>query len=58
MPLVHSKSKKAFKKNVKTLMSEVGKSKHVKTPEQALAISYAIERKGATKHKGKKGKHK
>ncbi len=46
MPLAHSKSKEAFKANVSTLMGEVGKSPHVQSREQALAISYAIKRRG------------
>ena len=46
MPLQHSGSGSAFKANVKTLMGEVGKSPHVKSREQALAISYAIKRRG------------
>lgn len=45
MPLIKSTSKSAFKTNVKTLMREVGKSKHVQSPEQALAIAYSIKRK-------------
>lgn len=44
MPLNHSKSNKAFKKNVSTLMSEVGTSPHVKDRKQALAIAYSIKR--------------
>lgn len=39
MPIVHSKSKRAFVKNVKT---EVHAGKKVK---QALAIAYSIKRK-------------
>lgn len=49
MPLKHSASKKAFKSNVKTLMNEVGKSPHVKSKEQALAIAYSEKRKGKKK---------
>jgi hypothetical protein len=33
-----------FKENVRTLMHEVGKSPHVQSREQALAIAYAKER--------------
>lgn len=44
MPLQHSRSDAAFKSNVRTLMGEVGKSPHVKSRDQALAISYAIKR--------------
>jgi hypothetical protein len=49
MPLEHSKSKAAFKRNVSTLMDEVGQSPHVKSRKQALAIAYATQRRG---HKG------
>jgi hypothetical protein len=54
MPLIKSKSKKAFKKNVETLMKDVGKSPHVKTPQQALAISYAEQRRAQRKVERKK----
>jgi hypothetical protein len=46
MPLQHSSSDSAFKTNVKTLMGEVGKSPHVKSRNQALAIAYAVKRRG------------
>lgn len=46
MPLVHSKSDKAFKRNVRTLMRDVGKSPHVQSRRQALAIAYATKRRG------------
>ncbi len=45
MPLQKSGSPEAFKKNVSTLMGEVGKSPHVKSRAQALAISYDIKRR-------------
>ena len=45
MPLIKSGSKPAFKKNVETLMGEVGESPHVQSRKQALAISYAIKRR-------------
>lgn len=45
MPLVKSGSESAFKTNVGTLMKEVGKSKHVQTRDQALAIAYATKRR-------------
>lgn len=45
MPLIKSKSDKAFKTNVKTLMGEVGKSPHIKSRDQALAIAYATKRR-------------
>jgi hypothetical protein len=46
MPLQHSSSPSAFKTNVRTLMDERGKSPHVKNKDQALAIAYAIKRRG------------
>lgn len=46
MPLMHSSSPRAFKQNVRTLMGEVGKSPHVQSPKQALAIAYAQQRRG------------
>lgn len=46
MPLIKSGSDRAFKRNVSTLMRDVGKSPKVKTRDQALAISYAIKRRG------------
>ena len=46
MPLIHSGSDAAFKTNVKTLMGEVGKSPHVQSRQQALAIAYATKRRG------------
>ena len=45
MPLIKSPSAKAFKENVGTLMSEVGKSKHVQSRDQALAIAYDVKRR-------------
>lgn len=45
MPLIHSSSKPAFKANVSTLMHDVGKSPHVQSKEQALAIAYSTARR-------------
>lgn len=45
MPLIKSKSDKAFKANVGTLMHDVGKSPHVQSRAQALAIAYATKRR-------------
>jgi hypothetical protein len=42
MPLKSGKG--SFKSNVRTLMGEVGKSPHVQSRKQALAIAYAKER--------------
>ena len=45
MPLIHSKSPEAFKLNVKNLMGEIGKSPHVQSRAQALAIAYETKRR-------------
>jgi len=45
MPLVKSKSKKAFKKNVK---AEI---KAGKPPKQAVAIAYSVKRRAGKKKK-------
>ncbi len=45
MPLIHSGTESAFKTNVQNLMHEVGKSPHVKSRDQALAIAYATKRR-------------
>lgn len=46
MPLQRSSSDSAFRTNVKTLMGEIGKSPHVQSREQALAIAYSLKRRG------------
>lgn len=48
MPLIHSKSKKAFSKNIETEMN------HGKPQPQALAIAYSVKRK-AKKHMAEGG---
>lgn len=45
MPLTKSGSERAFKSNVSTLMSEVGKSPKVQSKDQALKIAYEIKRR-------------
>lgn len=50
MPLIHSASKKARQKNIKTLMHEVGESPHVQSRAQAVAIGYSEQRRAAAKH--------
>lgn len=52
MPLEKSPSKDALKRNVGTLMSEVGKSPHVGSKEQALAIAYSIQRRNKNRAAG------
>lgn len=53
MPLKKSASKAAFKSNVKTLMGEVGKSPHVQSRAQALAVAYSEQRAAKKKKKRK-----
>lgn len=45
MPLEHSSSSRALKKNIGTLMGEVGKSPHIQTRAQALKIAYETQRR-------------
>ena len=46
MPLRSGSSPEAFKQNLSTLMGEVGKSPHVQSRQQALAIAYSKQRQG------------
>src|SRR5215831_16340616 len=46
MPLESGSSEGAFKRNVSTLMGEIGKSPHVQSRAQALAIAYSKQRSG------------
>jgi hypothetical protein len=41
MPLLKGSSKKTISDNIDTLIGEIGKSKHVKTKKQAIAIAFA-----------------
>ncbi len=56
MPLIKSKSEQALKANIKTLMGEVGKSPHVQSRDQALAVAYSMKRRakaaGGPVHEG------
>ena len=45
MPLIHSSSDKALHENMKTLMSDIGKSPHVKSRAQAVAIALETQRR-------------
>jgi hypothetical protein len=54
MPLLHSKSNKAREQNVKTLIGEVGKSPHVQSKKQAIAIAYSEQRRAMGSKHGKK----
>lgn len=51
MPLEKGSSKAVFKANVEKLIPEVGKSPHVQSKAQALAIAESIKRKGKKKNK-------
>jgi hypothetical protein len=51
MPLIKSSSKKALRMNVETLMKEVGKSPHVQSKSQALAVAYSEQRQAKKKKK-------
>ncbi len=53
MPLSKSASRKAFKANVEQLMSDVGKSPHVQSKAQALAVAYSVQREAKKKKKKK-----
>jgi hypothetical protein len=45
MPLIHSGSKEALHKNMHVLMGEIGKSPHVKSRAQAIAIALETQRR-------------
>ena len=45
MPLIHSGTNAARDENIRTLMHDVGKSPHVQSREQALAIAYSNQRR-------------
>jgi hypothetical protein len=47
MPLIHSSSKKALEENMRTLHGEIGKSPHVQSREQAIAIALETQRRAA-----------
>jgi hypothetical protein len=54
MPLLHSKSNKARDKNIATLTKEIGKSPHVQSRKQAIAIAYETQRRAMGSKHGKK----
>lgn len=51
MPIKRSSSKQALKSNIKTNMNEVGKSPHIQSKKQALAVAFSEQRQA--KKKGK-----
>ncbi len=53
MPLKQGSSRKIFRENVEALTKDVGKSPHVQSKAQALAIAESIKRKGKKKKKKK-----
>ena len=46
MPLLSGSSDAVRNANIRTLMGEIGRSPHVQSREQALAIAYAKQRRG------------
>jgi hypothetical protein len=52
MPIEHSETPSSFKRNVRTLMHEVGKSPHVQSRAQALAVAYATQRRAKHRDMG------
>jgi len=57
MPLKKGKSKKVISQNIRVLMHEIGKSPHVKSQKQAVAIAYSKAGKSRIKKHvgGRKG---
>ncbi len=51
MPLKKGSSRKVISSNIRTLMHEMGKSPHVKSQKQAIAIAYSKAGKSRKKKK-------
>ena len=51
MPLLKGSSKKIIGKNIGTLMGEIGKSPHVQSRKQAIAIAFSKAGKSRKKKK-------
>jgi hypothetical protein len=51
MPLKKGKSKKVISANIDTLMGEIGKSPHVKSRKQAIAIALETAKAGYSRKK-------
>lgn len=49
MPLEHSSSPAALHRNIHTLFGEIGKSPHIQSRKQALAIAYSEKERAAAK---------
>lgn len=58
MPLFKGASKKVIQKNIKTLMHEIGKSPHVQSREQAIAIAFSKARESKRKRSRKRKRSK
>lgn len=52
MPLRKGGSKKVISQNIRTLMHEIGKSPHVQSKKQAIAIAFS--KAGKSRGKGRK----
>jgi len=52
MPLEHSSSPGALKRNMHVLMGEIGKSPHVQSRKQAIAIALETQRRGSGRATG------
>ena len=52
MPLRKGSSQKVISSNIKTLMHEIGKSPHVQSRKQAIAIAFSKAGKSRKKDKG------
>jgi hypothetical protein len=52
VPLEHSASPAAFKRNIGTLMHDIGKSPHVQSRKQAIAIAFETQRRAGRKANG------
>jgi len=54
MPLRKGSSKKVISANIRTLMHEMGKSSHVKSRRQAVAIAFSKAGKSSNKKRKKR----
>lgn len=54
MPLIHSASKAALAQNMHTLHEDIGKSPHVQSHEQAVAIALHTQDEARKGHKPKR----
>jgi hypothetical protein len=54
MPILHSASKAALDQNIHTLSQDIGKSPHVQSHDQAIAIALHTQDEARKGHKPKK----